>query len=375
MKIIHCADLHLDSSLNTNFDERQSKERKLELINTFERLLRYADENLVDAIIIAGDLFDTPNVSKSVKNIVIDGITRLKDIDFYYLKGNHDEYNIFDEMRNIPENLHLFDDKWKTYTAFTTKDFDITITGKELNSKKISFNADKLELDQFDINIVTLHGQISDYEQKADPTVIPLNKLMGKNIDYLALGHIHSYQEGKLGARGEYAYCGALEGRGFDEIGPKGFVLLNINEENKEITKTFVPFAKRVIEEIWVDITDASTTLEVIDLINEGINETTVTENNILKIVLAGEILVESDINLEVISRHFNNCYYCVKIVNDTRFKLNYSDYAHEESLKGEFVREVANDSSLSNEEKLNIINIGIKALSNELGRQDYEIN
>ena len=52
--------------------------------------------------------------------------------------------------------------------------------------------------------------------------------LKNKNIDYLALGHIHGYKEAPLDGRGKYCYPGCLEGRGFDECGKKGFVLLNI---------------------------------------------------------------------------------------------------------------------------------------------------
>lgn len=375
MKIIHCADLHLDSSLTSNFNIGQAKERKLELINSFERMLRYADDNLVDAIIIAGDLFDKPIVSKTIKNIVLDGITRLKDIDFYYLKGNHDEYNFLDELRHIPENLHLFSNEWQSYIAMSTDDFDITISGKELNAQSTELNLDELELDKNDFNIVCLHGQLTGYESKAEDINIALNSLYGRNIDYLALGHIHKYSEGKIDSRGIYAYSGALEGRGFDELGEKGFILLDIDESNHSFSHQFIPFAKRKLEEVWVDITGAYTSLDVIKLANEALFEAKLDSSAIIKLVLVGEVLVEADINENVIKRHFENDYFFVKIVNDSRYKLNISDYAHEESLKGEFVRLIANDTELSNQDKMQIINIGIKALTNDLGKQDYEIN
>ena len=54
------------------------------------------------------------------------------------------------------------------------------------------------------------------------------------NIDYLALGHIHSYKCHKLDKRGVYCYSGCLEGRGFDECGDKGFVLLETEEDRLE---------------------------------------------------------------------------------------------------------------------------------------------
>ncbi|MGX8704776.1 MAG: metallophosphoesterase family protein, partial [bacterium] len=65
-------------------------------------------------------------------------------------------------------------------------------------------------------NIVMLHGDITNLNS------IPLSMLKERNIDYLALGHIHKFQKGKLDDRGIWVYPGCLEGRGFDEEGPKG---------------------------------------------------------------------------------------------------------------------------------------------------------
>ena len=64
MKIIHCADLHLDSKMTANLDRKKAKERKIELFNTFNNMVKYASEHDVKAILIAGDLFDKKNVTK-----------------------------------------------------------------------------------------------------------------------------------------------------------------------------------------------------------------------------------------------------------------------------------------------------------------------
>ena len=39
MKLIHCADLHLDSKMNANLDKDHAKERKGELLHTFEKMV------------------------------------------------------------------------------------------------------------------------------------------------------------------------------------------------------------------------------------------------------------------------------------------------------------------------------------------------
>ena len=63
MKIIHCADLHLDSQMTANLTKEQARERKREIIRTFTRMVEYAEKTGVRLIMISGDLFDTRNVS------------------------------------------------------------------------------------------------------------------------------------------------------------------------------------------------------------------------------------------------------------------------------------------------------------------------
>ena len=61
MKIIHTADLHLDSPLGTNLSLLKQKERKRELLLNLERLIEYAKNQSVKIIIIAGDLSELFN--------------------------------------------------------------------------------------------------------------------------------------------------------------------------------------------------------------------------------------------------------------------------------------------------------------------------
>ena len=70
MKIIHCSDLHLDSKMETNLDKEKARERKNEVLITYENMVEYARQYGVKIIIIAGDLFDKKNVSVKAKTIV-----------------------------------------------------------------------------------------------------------------------------------------------------------------------------------------------------------------------------------------------------------------------------------------------------------------
>ena len=364
MKIIHCADLHLDSKMTANLDRKKAKERKIELLNTFGNMVAYASENDVKAIIIAGDMFDKKAVSKTASNTVYQTIVDNPDIDFYYLKGNHDEDSFFLNLDSIPDNLKTFEDSWKTYRV--GQNGNIVITGVELSDSNKDRIYNELVLNNDDFNIVTLHGQESFSRSKDKAEVIQLKSLRNKGIDYLALGHVHSYKEAELDKRGVYCYCGCLEGRGFDECGEHGFVLLDIDESKRTFTREFVPIAKRRLYTVDVDISGLNNSSEIIDRVKSILSSKNYASESLLKIVLCGEVDAFCEKDIDYILKQFEDKYYFVKIYDETKLRVTYEDFLLDESLKGEFVRLVLAKEEFSEEEKAEIIKYGVEILSGE---------
>ena len=62
MKLIHCADIHLDSPMQTHMTAQQASVRNTEMLQSFVRLTEFAQERAVRAVLIAGDLFDGARV-------------------------------------------------------------------------------------------------------------------------------------------------------------------------------------------------------------------------------------------------------------------------------------------------------------------------
>lgn len=363
MRILHCADLHLDSKMEANLSKEKAKVRKNELLQTFIRMVDYANNNDVDAIIIAGDLFDTKIVSATARNVVYDGICKYPEIEFYYLRGNHDENSFLNALEEIPDNLKIFDEKWTKYSLKNSK--IIKIYGAEINKENSNSIYNSLVLDNDEFNIVILHGQESEYFGKDKTEIINLTALKYKGIDYLALGHIHSYKEGSLDARGKYCYSGCIEGRGFDECGEHGFVLLDIDEEKKKLTTTFVPFAYRNVYEKEVDISGCMTSMEVIQRIENNIEE--YSEKSIIKIVLTGNVDVECEKDIDFILEKIVHRFFFVKIYDKSKIIVNYDDFMLDMSLKGEFVRLIRSSAELDEEMKSEVIRMGILALAGEM--------
>lgn len=360
MKLIHCADLHLDSRMTANLSGEQAKERKNEILGTFKRMVDYAQKNGVKVILIAGDLFDTRNVSATVRNAVRDAILDHPDIDFLYLVGNHDNDNFLSKLEEIPQNLKLFGENWKSYSYGS-----VVISGIEISAKNQSYLYNSLVLSNDVFNVVTMHGQLADYKSKEYAETISLNHLKNKNIDYLALGHVHSYRMEPLDKRGVYCYCGCLEGRGFDECGEKGFVLLDINEKTKQATTQFISAARRNLYTVQIDVSGVLTTQEAAKRIEQSLSKLSYPSKSMVKFVLTGQVDVECEINCDFLQEMFHDYFYYVKVYNETKLLVNFYDYEKDESLKGEFVRMVL-QSDMDEEKKSEVIRCGIMALSGE---------
>ena len=67
MKLIHCADMHLDSALATSLTRQEARRRNDELFETFIKMMDYAQREKVRAVLVAGDLFDSENGREAVK--------------------------------------------------------------------------------------------------------------------------------------------------------------------------------------------------------------------------------------------------------------------------------------------------------------------
>lgn len=365
MKIIHCADVHLGSSLTANFDANKAKERNSELFTTFNKMFDYAEDNSIEAIIIAGDLFDKDKGIKLLKNNVISVIENHPNISVYYVKGNHDSMNTFEKM---PENLYTFNEfEWTSYLLPNSE--KIKITGIELNKNNQNYIYNTLNLKREDFNIVVMHGQESNSDNKNDAEIINLNSLKGKSIDYLSLGHIHAYKEDSLDNRGLYCYSGCLEGRGFDEPGQHGFVVLDIDEKNHKFKRNFISFAKRTVYHEEIDISRADDTISAINLVKKYIEQLGCKDGSIAEFILIGDVDVDTNIDESIIESRFKDDFYLLKVRSDFSIKIDYNAYEKDESLKGEFVRLVMKDSLLKEDEKEKIIKYGLDAL---MGKELY---
>lgn len=366
MRVIHCADVHLDSRLSANLDERRAKLRKEEILHTFLRMTDYAAQNDVAAILIAGDLFDTGRVRASVRNAVEDALRKHPDIDFYLLRGNHDAAGFLDALEEVPGNLKLFGTEWTSYVLNPEGAGNIVLTGAELTRENAGALYGSLVLDYDKFNLVTLHGQQNHYTSKNRAEVIALGELKNKGIDYLALGHVHAYHMEALDKRGRWCYSGCLEGRGFDECGEHGFVLLDIDEESLHCEAELIPFAERRLYAPEVDVTGCMTSAQMAHRVREALPESGFSQKDLVKVVLKGCVDVTCEKNVDFILKGLEDRFFFVKVYDETKLTVDFDSFLSDLSLKGEFVRQVREAKDLDEETKSIVIRYGLQALAGE---------
>ena len=359
MKLIHCADLHLDAPLTGVLPAALAVERKNELLLTFRRLLSYAEREHVRAILIAGDLFDGALVSLSACRMVIDAIAACPEVSVYYLRGNHDAGDVFHKFRQLPPNLYFFAEQQRSYRLGERT----VLTGIELKKDSERAQLESLAINKEQLNIVMLHGQPGDYESKGSDIRINLKLLQGRGIDYLALGHVHSFREGRLNARGSWCMPGALEGRGFDECGARGFVLVELDEISGSISRRFVPFAGRSLHLCPVDVTDCESTFAMEQRCREALAQ--YPDADIVRIILKGALAPEAEKNLPLLQRLLQDEQYYLELRDETSLFLDPSTYACDATLKGEFIRRVL-ACRMPDQERDQIIACGLRVLAGE---------
>lgn len=347
MRLIHCADIHLGSALTSRFGKDKATLRKGELRSAFSAMVDYAREEKIPVIMLSGDVFDSDRPSKKDKEFFYQVVKNNPGIDFLYLRGNHDQRSAYDQ--ELP-NLKTFGFRWQCFRYE-----DLAIWGLETDAANESTLYSGLQADIGCKNIVMLHGQISDSPGQGR---ICLSRLREKYIDYLALGHVHSYATGTLDSRGIWCYSGCLEGRGYDEIGEKGFVVLD--SENLA-SPTFVPHSRRVIRRLEIDLTGCEDEYQALRRLQQALPTAA---EDLLRLELVGEVSWDTaDLPGEV-SALLEGHYFHHSIKNRTVRAFDLEAYTQEISLAGEFVRRVQSLEGFSEEERRQIMDLGLRALA-----------
>ena len=329
MKILHCADLHLDSPIKGLNSSEKSKIRRAELRETFYKILNFAAQKEVDAVLIAGDLFDNADASFSTLEFLKGAMEEKKDIRFFISPGNHDYYGgEFSYAKiNMPKNVHVFKDEIEKIEL--SPGINIYGFGFFSDTQKKSLLKGFRAEDVNDINIMLMHADLFRGEHY---NPITKQEIEMSGLSYIALGHIHKYSGMQKAGKTYYAYPGIPEPRGFDEEGDKGFLLLDIEKDLFEYE--FVSLQKRKMRVVDIDISAIKSIENIVEEIREKITDS----KDLYKIILSGENNAGA-IDCAVISALVCENAFFVKLEDNSKENIDYEKEALSMSLKGRFTK------------------------------------
>lgn len=229
IKILHTADVHLDSPLVSLAWRSEGLRDKVRSATraALTSLVDYALSEEVSALLIAGDLYDGAKRSAKTAAFLSTQLDRLRvvGIPVFYIKGNHDAENPLTGEVDLPSNVHTFDGRGG---KIQLDEKDIWIHGVSFSAK----HAPDSLLNKFAspvpnaINIAMLHTSLvgaAGHDPYAPCTVAELTSL---GFDYWALGHIH-----KRHVHSENPWVvmpGIPQGRDIGEHGVKSATLIKI---------------------------------------------------------------------------------------------------------------------------------------------------
>jgi len=269
-RFVHTADIHLDSPL------RSLSLRNAELAELIGDATRQALAGIVelclseqvDALIIAGDLYDGEQTSMKTARFLATQMKRLHDagIAVYKVRGNHDALSKITQELVLPPTVKVFGGRAET-VVIEGQNFDVAMHGlsfsRPLAPESLLPKYKVAVGDAFNIGIMhtSLDGSVG-HSPYAPCTVADLQK---SGFGYWALGHIHQRAEHRGAAI--VVMPGMPQGRDINEAGTKTVSLVTIADDRSvsiEERATGIASFKRVTVDL-TGVTDWRMLVETVE--------------------------------------------------------------------------------------------------------------
>jgi DNA repair exonuclease SbcCD nuclease subunit len=231
VKLVHAADLHLDSPLRglAIYDgapvERVREATRRALINLVELCLRERAALLV----LAGDIFDGDWKDFSTGLFFAKQLGRLRDagVRVLIVRGNHDALSEVTRQLQLPDHVHQFSDE--RAETITLDDHGVAVHGVSFSHRTQRDSLVPLYPAAVPglVNIGVLHTSADGRPGHHPYAPCTVEELVRKGYDYWALGHVHAHEV--LHREPWIVFAGNTQGRHIRETGPKGCVVVEID--------------------------------------------------------------------------------------------------------------------------------------------------
>lgn len=209
------------------------------------------------------------------------------------------------------------------------------------------------------LDVLCLHGEVGNPASAYDP--VSAAELAASGLDYAAFGHVHRFGGVQRAGGTVYAWPGCMEGRGFDETGEKGVLLVDVAAG--DVQARFVPVPGRRYEILRVDVTDTDPMQAALAALPEG------AARNIYRIVLTGE--TDRAPNPAALRAALEGRVFALQLRDETRARRDLWARAGESTLRGQFLAQLkqqydAADSDRARETIVMAARWGLAALDHD---------
>ncbi len=355
MKLIHMADLHLDSPFDA-LPDALAAQRRQEQRALLQRMAELCRQEAADAVLLAGDLLDGEHAYYETTALLREVLAGLS-VPVFISPGNHDHWSPRSPWAamELPENVHLFN----TPRISCVELGDAVVWGAgfgDVNCPPLLTGFSVPEQYRDKLNLMVIHGDLSP-NSRYNP--ITQADIAQSGLDYLALGHIHKASGLCRAGDSFYAWPGCPEGRGFDECGEKGLYVVEL--EKGRCALRFVPLGGRRYEILDVDVSGKNAE----EALKKALPADA--ENNIFRLILRGEVDTSPD--LAALERALSPLCFGLQLRDRTEPLRDLWAMAEEDTLKGLFLRRMrAKLEAAEEEEREKLIlaaRFGLAALEN----------
>lgn len=232
MRFIHTADIHLDSPMHglARYDGAPEAELRGATRRAFVQLVDYACAEKIDALLVAGDLYDGDWRDFNTGLFFCQQLARLADagIDVVICSGNHDAQSVLTRRLRLPANATLLDTR--TPQSVELVDGELVVHGQGYSKRDLRENIVRgyPEAVPDALNVGLLHTALEGRDGHDKYAPCSLDDLLALEYDYFGLGHVHGREV--VSADPPVVFPGNLQGRNWRECGAKGATLVTVDE-------------------------------------------------------------------------------------------------------------------------------------------------
>jgi DNA repair protein SbcD/Mre11 len=232
MRLVHAADLHLDSPLRG-----LSRLGDDAMATILRSATRRALENLVELVlqvdatilVLAGDVYDGDWHDYSTGRFFVQQLDRLHDegVRVFLVAGNHDAASEITRALRPPPSVTMM--QTNQPEVVVVDDLGVAVHGQGFATRAVRQNlaVDFTRRVPGLVNVGLLHANVDGAEGHDPYAPCRLEDLTGLGYDYFALGHVHQRAVLHEGEQ-TVAYSGNLQGRHIRESGPKGALVVDV---------------------------------------------------------------------------------------------------------------------------------------------------